>query len=159
MPAVSSLSQKQGSLENQRRELEAREQIRLATLELGKEGSLPDGTAARFLLLCAYQISGGTLYKNKDLWHPKHINEEQRQALLVKTEADAPPAQATSEEGTSLLRPTVCNEPADKASSDSVSPESEQKQVSARNLPSDGALSPDEAPQEAQTVGRTPPPE
>ena len=150
---------KTGLTENQRRELEAREHIRLATLELGEQGNLPSGITARFLLLCAYQISGDTLYKNKDLWHPNYISEEQEQALLVKTEAACAGGAAASEEGTSLLHPTVRNKPDDNGSSDSVLLESDQKQVSARNLPSDAALSPVEATQETQAIERTPPPE
>ena len=150
---------KTGLTENQRRELEAREHIRLATLELSEQGNLPDGITARFLLLCACHISGDTLYKNKDLWHPKHISEEQKQALLVKTEAACAVGASASEEGTSLLGPTVRNEPTDNGSSDSLSPENEQKQVSARNEPTDAALSPVEASKEVQTVERSHPPE
>ncbi|MGB3768521.1 MAG: hypothetical protein WA947_18335 [Phormidesmis sp.] len=150
---------KEGPTENQQRALEARENIRQTTLELCRQNLLPETATARFELLCAYGTTGGgTLYKNRDLWHPDFISERQKLALQVKTEATCAVGAAASKKVTSLLGATARNEPSDNDHSDSISPESVSKQAIARNEPADAALRPSEPEKETQVVERTPPP-
>ena len=161
------LKVKTGPTENERRAAEAREHIQQATIALFRQNACPEKATARFKLLCDHNISGSTLYKNKDLWHPDHISEQQQQ--LVKAAIDISPLHleeeaacargaAASKKGTSLLGATACNVPSGKASSSSNNPESEQKQSTACNMPSGKASSPVEAEQSDLEVERTPPP-
>ena len=158
---------KEGPTENERRAAEAREHIQQATIALFRQNACPEKATARFKLLCAHNISGTTLYKNKDLWHPDHINEQQRQLVKVATdifsasvkeEATCAGGAAASKKVTSLLEAAACNVPSDKASSSSNNAESVQKQANACNVPSDKASSPIEAEQSQSEVERTPPP-
>ena len=150
---------KEGPTENQQRALEARENIRQTTLELCRQNLLPETATARFELLCAYGTTGGgTLYKNRDLWHPDFISERQKLALQVKTEATCAVGAAASKKVTSLLGAAARNEPTDNNYSDSISPKSDSNRVIARNVPADAALRPSEPENETQAVERTPPP-
>ncbi len=58
---------------NQRQSESARERIRLAIADLLDKNELPSGATARFQLLVAYGIGGGSLYRHRDLWHPKYL--------------------------------------------------------------------------------------
>ena len=147
-----------GPTENQQRALTAREKVRLAVINLSKQNLLPSGATKRFDLLCAHHVAGGsTLYINRDLWHPQYIGKQQRLALEIKTEAACAVGAAASEKVTSLLGSTARNKPYDRGSSDSVCHENDQKYETARNLPSDGALSVVEAAAES-VVERSPAP-
>lgn len=156
-----------GPTKNQQRAAEARENIRQATLDLLRQNALPDKSTARFELLCTYRISGSTLYKNRDLWHPDYVSEqlqqlvkEQEEKLLQKrARAATPTALAALEKNTSLLAPTACNVPINTALSASDSAESVQKKVTACNVPADAALSLTETEQTAEVVEHMPPPE
>lgn len=157
----------EGPTENERRAAEAREHIQQATIALFRQNACPEKATARFKLLCAHNISGATLYKNKDLWHPDHINEQQQQLLRaatdvfstsLKEEAACAGGAAASKKGTSLLGATACNVPFDKGSSSSNDLESERKQSAVCNVPSDKGSSPIETKQSESEVERTSPP-
>ena len=160
---------KEGPTENQRRAAEAREHIRQATIELFIQGNLPEKATHRFKLLCAYRISGHTLYKNQDLWHPAQISEEQKQFmerlrketkdLHLREGATCAVGAVAPSLGTSLLEPSVCNVPSDKASTDPIEPENVQKHAIACNVPPDKAFSSEQEEQSPPEVEGTPPPE
>ena len=61
---------------NKQVETDARERINTGVKKLLEENSLPSGITARYDALTAQGISGQTLYKHRDLWHPKHIQTE-----------------------------------------------------------------------------------
>lgn len=58
---------------NQRQEADARDRIRQAVVILMEKDAWSEGTMARFKSLCAKHISGSTLYRHKDLWHPDFL--------------------------------------------------------------------------------------
>ncbi|HEY9698966.1 MAG TPA: hypothetical protein V6D10_17005 [Trichocoleus sp.] len=60
---------------NQRQSEGARERIRLAIADLLDKNSLPAAATARFQMLVSYGIGGGSLYRHRDLWHPKYLVE------------------------------------------------------------------------------------
>ena len=73
---------------NQLQQAKARDKIRNAVTALCRQEAWPDGITARFDALCAAGIGGSTLYKNRDLWHPRLIREQQQQQpLLLPDEA------------------------------------------------------------------------
>jgi hypothetical protein len=55
---------------NQQQLEQARERIRTTVESLQQNHQLPDGITARFKLLTQSGISGRSLYRHKDLWHP-----------------------------------------------------------------------------------------
>ena len=153
---------------NQQQQEEAREHIRQVAVELCRKDALPDDITPRFLLIASYGISGSTLYKNRDLWHPVYISEQQRKlmaklpstpALQVREVAACAVGAAATSDGTSLLGPTGCKRPDDKALSNQTGSESDPKQETGCKRPSDAALSPVEVARSAQQVEGTPPPE
>ncbi|SRR5579883_547688 len=58
---------------NHHQQEQARERIRQAVADLLERESLPAGITERFDALVGYSISGATLYKYRDLWHPRHL--------------------------------------------------------------------------------------
>ena len=153
---------------NQQQQEEAREHIRQVAVELCRKDALPDDITPRFLLIASYGISGSTLYKNRDLWHPVYISEQQRKlmaklpstpALQVREVAASAVGAAATSDGPSLLGPTGCKKPNDKALSDQTGSESSPKQEAGCKRPSDAALSPVEVARSYQQVEGTPPPE
>ena len=58
---------------NQQQQEKARERIRTAAVDLFRSNQWPEGITARFDALCATGISGSTLYRHQDLWHPLHL--------------------------------------------------------------------------------------
>lgn len=98
------------------------------TLAIGKHldaGTLPSGATDRFKVLVGEHISGQTLYKHRDLWHPDE---------LWKTPSDTPNADSPSkpdlaegpsglEKGPKLIRLTRCNDSPSEACSDFVTSE------------------------------------
>lgn len=58
---------------NQRQSLATRERIRQAIAELLDSHSLAARTTARFQQLTRYRISGSSLYRHRDLWHPDYL--------------------------------------------------------------------------------------
>lgn len=57
---------------NQQQSESARDRIRRAVTELLEQGLLPSKATARFRVLVGYGIGGQTLYRHRDLWHPRH---------------------------------------------------------------------------------------
>ena len=159
---------KQGPTWNEQQAAEAREHIRQCVIELCKQGVFPEGITPRFELLCTCHISGETLYKNRDLWHPVYISEQQQTLVdipphppdLHSREASTCAVGAEdASKGTSLLGAAGRKSPDSKGSSDDVGPKSEQLQQTGRNKPSDAALSAIEAAKSTQQVERSAPPE
>lgn len=62
---------------NQQQAESARERIKAAIVDLLEKGSLPATATARFHAITQYGIGGGSLYRHRDLWHPKHLVENQ----------------------------------------------------------------------------------
>ena len=59
---------------NQQQREATRERIRLAIVDLLEQNVLPIGATARFQTLTrTYGIGGGSLYRNRDLWHPNFL--------------------------------------------------------------------------------------
>ena len=120
---------KDGPTWNEQQQAKARDRIQGAVLDLFRKDSWPDsGVAARFDLLCAAGLSGSTLYKHQDLWHPKFFSVDVAVPIPVKS----PPKPPALKEGgvigcaggelitpspTSLLGEKGCKQPEDKASS------------------------------------------
>ena len=151
---------------NEQQASEAREHIRQCVIELCKQGVFPEGITQRFKLLCTCHISGETLYKNRDLWHPVFISEQQQQ--VVDTPPD-PPLQieegaacavgATApSKGTSLLGAAGRNKPDGNSPSPQGEVDAVQKAVAGRNGPDGAASSPIEPLEGVQPVERTAPP-
>ncbi|MGC1307834.1 MAG: hypothetical protein WA885_11430 [Phormidesmis sp.] len=65
---------------NEQQRLAARDRIRDAVIALLKSDNWPEGVTARFDAIRTNSISGTTLYRNKDLWHPAHILAAIREA-------------------------------------------------------------------------------
>ena len=61
---------------NQQQSESARSKIRSAIADLLNQGSLPGAATERFKKLLQYRIGGGSLYRHKDLWHPRYLNLE-----------------------------------------------------------------------------------
>ena len=158
---------KQGPTWNEQQAAEAREHIRQCVIELCKQDVFPSGPTPRFYALCACHISGATLYKNSDLWHPVYISEAQK--ALIKSPLRPPILQiragsactkgaADPAKNTSLLGVVGCNEPSSNGSNDSDADENEQIASTGCNEPADEAFSPSETIESAQKVERTAPP-
>ena len=62
---------------NQQQSESARERIKCAIVDLLEKNALPATATARFSALTQYGIGGGSLYRHRDLWHPKHLVENQ----------------------------------------------------------------------------------
>jgi hypothetical protein len=58
---------------NQQQQAAVREKIRMAIADLLNRNHLPVTTTARFKALTAYGISGASLYRHRDLWHPDNL--------------------------------------------------------------------------------------
>ena len=125
------LTLKNGPTWNEQQQAKARDRIQAAVLDLFREDSWPDsGVVARFDLLCAAGLSGSTLYKHQDLWHPKFFSVE----VATQTPVKSPPHTPLLKEGgvigsaggepitpspTSLLGGKGCNLPESEVSSSS----------------------------------------
>jgi hypothetical protein len=60
---------------NQQQSTAARERIRRAIGHLLNTNALPVGATSRFKALTQTGIGGGSLYRHRDLWHPKFLND------------------------------------------------------------------------------------
>jgi hypothetical protein len=58
---------------NERQRLTTREKIKAAIAHLLDQSDLPAQTTARFKALTQYGISGSSLYRHRDLWHPDEL--------------------------------------------------------------------------------------
>lgn len=70
---------------NERQQIEVRERITQAVANLQAKDSWSDGITARFDSLTNQGISGSSLYKHKDLWHPRFLTE------TTATDREIPP--------------------------------------------------------------------
>lgn len=61
---------------NERQQAAVRERITQAVIKLKATNTWPDGITERFDKLTAHGISGSSLYKHKDLWHPRFLIEK-----------------------------------------------------------------------------------
>ena len=78
---------------NQRQQENARDRIRAAALDLFRSNQWPEGITPRFDALCAAGISGSTLYRHQDLWHPLHLAVPQ---ALAEPQSEAADTQETA---------------------------------------------------------------
>lgn len=60
---------------NQRQCEDVRSRIKTALADLLNQNALPALTTARFKAITAYGISGSSLYRHRDLWHPEFLND------------------------------------------------------------------------------------
>ena len=153
---------------NERQEQDARQRIQNAVIALYQQNELPEAITKRFNLLCVtVRMSGDTLYKHRDLWHPKHLSEQQ---LAMATPPD-PPNLCTREDNSgaggaellparpSLLAKAGCNTPIDKAFSEQVAAKNRGNQQTGCNTPTDKASEPNEGGQARSKAERSPAPE
>lgn len=125
---------------NQRRSLDARQRISDAIADMLNRGVLPTTTKERFLSLVSFGIGGETLYRHRDLWHPKHLWITPPDPLCFEEDGISLLAGGSSEttKPPSLLDTTARNQPTDKPFSDFVSSEIP---ITARNHTTDKASS------------------
>jgi hypothetical protein len=57
---------------NQSLREDTRDRIREAMTNFIRQNDWLEGITSRYKRLCTIKISGGTLYKHKDLWHPAY---------------------------------------------------------------------------------------
>ena len=103
---------------NQQQCEDVRCRIKNALADLLNQNALPVLITARFKLLTAYGISGSSLYRHKDLWHPR--------ALEPLDSDQAVEAADCSNSSTSLFPLTDCNPAPAIVSSPGQSPKPEQ---------------------------------
>ncbi|HEY9659386.1 MAG TPA: hypothetical protein V6C65_13095, partial [Allocoleopsis sp.] len=60
---------------NKQQSLSVRTKIQQAIVHLLETNTLPAGATARFKLLTGFGISGSSLYRHRDLWHPACLTE------------------------------------------------------------------------------------
>ncbi len=61
---------------NEQQSQEVRERIRNAIADLLEKESLPSTITSRFQALTTYGIGGSSLYRHRDLWHPKYLKDQ-----------------------------------------------------------------------------------
>ena len=94
---------------NQQQQAEARARIQQAVADLLDKEALPSGITERFDALVTYGLSGTTLYRHRDLWHPRHLQNATIGALQSETEPDCSWAASGSTSHTNLLGDCGCN--------------------------------------------------
>ena len=77
---------------NERQQTEVRERITQAVTKLQSTGTWPAGITGRFDQLTSQGISGSSLYKHKDLWHPRFT-----QAAAAACDPKIPPGPPLSQ--------------------------------------------------------------
>ena len=94
---------------NQQTRLEARERIRQAVADLLNKGTLPMAITERHKALVTYGISGQTLYRHRDLWHPQNLQEEAGGDFQGDAGQDCPWGASCPNNHTNLLGEIGCN--------------------------------------------------
>ncbi len=94
---------------NQQQQAEARARIQQAIADLLEKEALPAGITERFDALLPYGLSGATLYRHRDLWHPRHLQNGTIGALQSAMEPDCAWAASGSTSHTNLLGENGCN--------------------------------------------------
>jgi hypothetical protein len=87
----------------QQQQAEARARIQQAIADLLEKEALPSGITERFDALVTYGLSGATLYRHRDLWHPRHLQNATMGALQSAVEPDCSWTASGSNNHTNLL--------------------------------------------------------
>jgi hypothetical protein len=119
---------------NKKIELEARERIHQAVADLLDKEALPMGITERFDALIPYGISGQTLYRHRDLWHPHHLQNETIGELQSDAGQDCSWAAPCPDNHTNLLVENGCNPLPGELSSDLK--RERQLEIGCNSLPS-----------------------
>lgn len=110
---------------NQQQQNSARDRITGAIQKLTDGDRLPDGITARYEALTKEGISGSTLYRHKDLWHPAHLkaveNPPDPPAALKELSAVECFEASTADNPTNLLKGIGGDFPQSNTSSSSIS--------------------------------------
>jgi hypothetical protein len=93
---------------NQQQQAEARARIQQAVADLLEKKALPAGITERFDALIPYGLSGTTLYRHRDLWHPRHLQNATISALQSAAEPDCSWAASSPASHTNLLGESGC---------------------------------------------------
>jgi polyhydroxyalkanoate synthesis regulator phasin len=101
---------------NQQQQAEARARIQQAIADLLEKAALPSGITERFDALVTYGLSGATLYRHRDLWHPRHLQSATIGALQSAAEPDCSWAASGSDSHTNLLSENGCKTLSDGSS-------------------------------------------
>ncbi len=102
---------------NQQQQAEARARIQQAIANLLEKEALPAGITERFDALIPYGLSGATLYRHRNLWHPRHLQNATIGALQSAVEPDCAWAASGSTSHTNLFGESGCNTLPDGSSS------------------------------------------
>ncbi|WAL59982.1 hypothetical protein [Thermocoleostomius sinensis] len=102
---------------NQQQTALARARIREAVARLLETNTLPTGITARFRRLTTFGISGSSLYRHRDLWHPNHLARDTDPVEPVKSVKSMEPVEdpehtsnlTTDRNSTNLFPPSGCN--------------------------------------------------
>jgi len=113
-------SRKQEPTWNEQQQLGARERIRQAVASLLEQTNLPTRITKRFDVLVSYGISGSTLYKHRDLWHPRYFQLEISSELHRGTSEDCSWTASSDDNPPSLLGQNGCNTLPNKGFSDPI---------------------------------------
>ncbi|MEP1079632.1 hypothetical protein NDI52_29930 [Leptolyngbya sp. PL-A3] len=112
---------------NEQQSLTAREKIQQAVADLISKGTLPARTTERFIALTQYHVSGSTLYRHRDLWHPAHLLEATIEPVEIPPvlpqllDSNRAQEKNSAQSATSLLARDECNDLQNRAFSNSVS--------------------------------------
>jgi hypothetical protein len=94
---------------NQQQQAEARKRIQQAVADLLEKEALPSGITERFDALVAYGLSGATLYRHRDLWHPRHLQSVTIDAPQGDAGQGCPWTAPCPDNHTNLLGESGCN--------------------------------------------------
>ena len=81
---------------NQQQCESVRNRIKAALADLLNQNALPSLTTARFKAITSYGISGSSLYRHKDLWHPDFLNSPEPEQPDQEPESSDPANSSTS---------------------------------------------------------------
>ncbi|MBD1848222.1 hypothetical protein H6F89_33715 [Cyanobacteria bacterium FACHB-63] len=126
---------------NQQQQMSARERIQQAMDDLLRKSALPQGITERFDALVTYGISGATLYRHRDLWHPRHLENSRNDDLQKGVAQDCLWGASCATNPTSLLGENGCNSSPDKGLSNPV-PE-EQLETGCNRFPGEDLSNPE----------------
>ena len=113
---------------NQQQSAAARDRIRGAIADLLEKNTLPSKATARFRSLLMYGIGGASLYRHRDLWHPKHLsdtqaaetNQQVSPSLFLGAGGDVLSNQDSGDRAPQCGDPPAGNLPSDRTGSNSV---------------------------------------
>ena len=165
------LAIKEGPTWNEEQKEAARSRIRNGLLDLIRGNALPDGVGKRARALSGYGVSVETLYRHKDLWHPKHLDKRIRELIdaekklaelnqdqNVEAEASSAEGADASTKARNLLGAHERNSPNDKGASDPSEAKTGLNERPARNSIQNRASSDSDLSNSASEVVRSPAP-